>query len=144
MNSSNDHKSQQGVGLVEVLITLLVLSVGLLGMASLQLNAMKFNQLASVRSQANVLAYDIADRMRANRDSAKIGAYVISVEDEPTGSSIAEIDLQQWRNLIDRSLPDGRGSIAQSGDKFTITIIWDESRIDGIDAQQNFIYETRI
>ena len=61
----------QGFTLVEALIALLVLSIGLLGVAALQLIALQNNNNAMFRSQATYLAYDIADRMRANRDQAR-------------------------------------------------------------------------
>src|SRR5690606_37316619 len=59
-----------GFTLIEVLIALVVMSVGLLGLASLQTNTLAFNRDAYLRSQATALAYDIIDRMRANRDAA--------------------------------------------------------------------------
>jgi type IV pilus modification protein PilV len=65
----------QGFSLFEVLIALVVLSVGLLGLASLQTNTLKFNQGAYLRTQATNLAYDMADRMRANRAAAIANAY---------------------------------------------------------------------
>ena len=55
-----------GFTLIEVLIAMLVLAVGLLGLAGLQATSLKNNQSAYNRSQATQLAYDIADRMRSN------------------------------------------------------------------------------
>ena len=61
---------QAGSSLIEVLIAVLVVSVGLLGTAGLQLASLKNNQSAMQRSEAVVLTYSILDRMRANRDVA--------------------------------------------------------------------------
>ncbi|WP_438438152.1 type IV pilus modification protein PilV [Hydrogenophilus thermoluteolus] len=58
---------------IEILIAVLVLAVGLLGVAALQANALKTNQSAVARSQAAMLAYLILDAMRANRDAATSG-----------------------------------------------------------------------
>src|SRR5690606_3260878 len=66
-------RPQHGFSLIEVLVALLVLSVGLLGLAMLQIEGLKHNTDAYYRTQATVLAYDIIDRMRANSDAAKNG-----------------------------------------------------------------------
>ena len=65
---------QRGATLIEVLVAMLVLSIGLLGLAGMQMTALKSNQSAYYRSQATVLAYDIIDRMRANRADARARA----------------------------------------------------------------------
>lgn len=57
---------EAGTTLIEVLVSLVVIAVGLLGLASMQINALKFQQTASQRSEAIQAAYDLADRMRAN------------------------------------------------------------------------------
>lgn len=133
----------RGFGLLEVLVTILILSVGLLGMAALQLNAMKFNQTASVRTHAVVLAYDIADRMRANRAVARAGGYSISLTASASGRGIAGSDLTAWKEAIASSLPNGQGAVSVSGNVTKITVQWDESRSGGSVAQQ-FEFETRI
>ena len=61
-------KAQRGVSLLEVLITVLVLSVGLLGLAALQATGTKFNHGAYLRTQATALAYEMSDRMRTEVD----------------------------------------------------------------------------
>lgn len=135
---------ERGFSLLEVMVAVLVLSIGLLGMAGLQLNSLKFNQTATTRSQATVLAYDIADRMRANRAVAKAGGYDIGVDDDPSGSTVAMTDLSDWKDSLGRFLPDGNGSIARNGDTVTITVTWDESRVDSASSSQQFVFETRL
>ena len=66
MNTITYKHHNAGVGLVEVLVTLIVLSIGLLGLAALQLTGLRSNSGAESRSTASMLASDIADRMRAN------------------------------------------------------------------------------
>lgn len=64
-----------GFTLLEVLIALFVLSVGLLGLATLQATSLRYNSDSYFRTQANVLAYDIMDRMRANVARVTAGDY---------------------------------------------------------------------
>ncbi|NOS87695.1 MAG: type IV pilus modification protein PilV [Methylococcaceae bacterium] len=65
-------KTERGFTLIEVLVAMVVLSIGLLGLAGLQATSLKSNQSAYHRSQATQLAYEMADRMRANRVYAKV------------------------------------------------------------------------
>jgi type IV pilus assembly protein PilV len=134
----------RGFSLIEILISVLVLSIGVLGMAALQLNALKSNQTAAVRSHATFLAYDIADRMRANLNKSRGGDYDIALaQTAPSGFSIEDVDLAQWRAALNEQLPDGKGAVARSGDKFIVTVQWDESRVGGSSIQQ-FVYETQL
>src|SRR5262245_7129761 len=97
---------QSGMSLVEVLVTLVLVSVGLLGVAALQLTSLKSNQEAYVRSQASVLADYILDRMRANQTGFRANEYNIAIgteaEDDET---TAGRDLIRWREEIHRLLP---------------------------------------
>lgn len=126
--------------MVEVLVTVLILAIGLLGLAGLQSTALRSNHSAYMRSQATVLAYDIADRMRANRTAALNNAYNVGVGGTLTGSSMAAIDVSAWKNNLGALLPDGDGSIARANNRFTITVQWDDSR--GEEAAQEFTLRT--
>lgn len=138
------HQGSQGFGLIEVLVSLLVLGIGILGMVGLQLNAMKLNQIAAVRSQANFLAYDMADRMRANANAAQSGAYSTSfASNAPSGNSIAEQDLAQWKNALVSQLPSGAGAVSIKNNIVRITVQWDESKVGGASTQQ-YVFETRL
>ncbi|MGA9223012.1 MAG: type IV pilus modification protein PilV, partial [Pseudomonas graminis] len=68
MNARIDAR-QQGTTLIEVLVALLVLAIGLLGAAALQLNALKYTDSSRLSSQASFIAYDMMDRIRANPDA---------------------------------------------------------------------------
>ena len=144
--SDQPHKKQCGFTLLEVLIALLILSIGLLGLASLQTNGLRSNQMASMRTTATQLAYDIADRMHANPagvDAPDPLNYVIAIsKDDPviatdcesttcTPSQMATYDLAQWRSAI-RSLPGGTSSIVKTVTgtvvTHTITVYWNEYR----------------
>lgn len=59
-------KREAGTTLIEIMVSVVVIAVGLLGLASMQINALKFQQTASQRSEAIQSSYDLADRMRVN------------------------------------------------------------------------------
>lgn len=127
-----------GFSLVEVLVALLVMSVGLLGLAALQTTGVQSNTAAYMRSQATSLGYDIADRMRANRFAAIDGEYTEDFAgalpdcgDAAAGGSVAERDMSAWRISLICALPLGNGRIVQNGRTFTITVQWDDTRGEG-------------
>jgi len=131
--------SQRGATLLEVLIAMLVISVGLLGMAALQLKSVAVNQGAYQRLQAVNLAYEIADSIAINAAQANNGDYVLALaDDEPqvaVAGSVANIDLRRWITAVATSLPDGDLIItaptvilgmaaASSAREHSITICW--------------------
>ena len=140
MNHSSFSKlklaTQRGATLIEVLVALLVLSIGLLGVAALQVNALQTNASAHVRSQASVLAYDIADRMRANRAVAMAGGYNVVYATTPTGATLNDLDLANWKAALTNTLPGGEGEIATAGNIAVIRVRW----TDKLGTQ---VFETR-
>lgn len=111
--SNRARKSRQnGASLVEVLVALLLLSIGLLGVAGLQINALQVNRSAHVRSQASVLAYYIADRMRANRDSAMAGGYNLTFGETVSGTTLNKVDLANFKTELTNTLPAGDANIS--------------------------------
>ena len=147
---------QAGASLIEILIAVLVLAVGLVGLAALQASALQANHGSHLRSVATHLAYDIGDRMRANREAARAGGYDgqhAGLEcptdaggiPAPSGDMAAQ-DLTQWRLALGCGLPGGRGEIARNGDAFIITIRWDNDRLaeDANDQTEVFVTRTGI
>ncbi len=126
----------RGFSLLEILVALLVLSVGLLGLAGLQLNGLRSNQDSYNLSQAMAQAYDMADRMRANMTG--IAAYATNstvIPSDPgciTGGcsspQLAQYDLFQWNTANANLLPSGKGLVSVSGNIYTITVMWDQFR----------------
>lgn len=131
-------QNNKGFTLIEVLVALLVLSIGLLGLASLQSTTVRFNHDAYLRSQATSLAYDMADRMRANRDEVMAGSYDLGAfPGDPAvcgvvaGASVAARDMSAWQSSLSCSLPQGVGRVVRAGSTVTIGVSWDETRGQG-------------
>jgi len=117
-------RAQEGVGLLEVLITIVVLALGLLGLAGLQTVSLQLNQGALVRSQASNLAYDITERIRANWAAAD--EYDLDIDEDPESppSTLAAMDLNEWRAALEATLPAGTGSVDVDGNRVTVVIRW--------------------
>ncbi len=124
------NSAARGFSLLEVLIAVVVLSIGLLGLAGLQANGLRGNYSAYLRSQATFYANDIIDRMRANRNNALAGAYDLTVGGTPntSGTAIADMDLTEWRSQVTNNLPSGASSTVMNGGIVTVVVQWDDSR----------------
>lgn len=125
----DEPRKQRGVTLVELLVTLVVVSVGLLGIAALHLVSLRNNLHAHLRSQASVLAADMVDRMRANTIVARDSGYTVSIGGSLPADSQAAMDIGAWKTSLSQLLPEGEGSISPPAtvglDRVvTITIQW--------------------
>jgi type IV pilus assembly protein PilV len=134
----------RGFSMIEVLVAVIVLSIGLLGLAGLQSVGLAHNQSASLRSTASIMAYGILDSMRANRLIADEGGYNHTLGDPaPVGTTIPEQDVGAWINELEDRLPAGTGAIdIDAAGRITITIQWDDSR--GELPVQQFVMTTRL
>lgn len=137
-----------GFSLIEVLVSVLVLSVALLGMASLQLFGLRFQQSAYLRSQASMAAYDVLDRIRANPQGMAAGSYDnIDTDTAPadpnckrsaggcTPAQRAQTDAAEW-TLVVTTLPGGNGTVTRAGNDFTVQIDWTDLGPDGAENQR--------
>lgn len=136
---------QSGVTLIEVLIAMLVLSVGILAMAAAQGAAMKYTKVAQFKGIAVQVGYDLVDRMRANRN----GDYEFLDDYDPdddeaivlpdcsaadcNADQIAAMDLGQIRTRLREALPGGGLRIAPNGGAIDIFIIWQTPEAPGSD-----------
>lgn len=140
MKRSTCLRSQAGATLLEVLITMLVVAVGLLGAAGLQLASTRFQQTSTVRTQALIQADFIIEKMRVNNANLRLTNLAIAqanpetaylaedayananvLPDDPacgltglpdcTAAQAAQRDLREWRQSLARDLPGGRGSL---------------------------------
>lgn len=147
---------QRGFTLIEILVTLFILAIGLLGLAGLMFEGMRNNQGAYLRTQASILAYDMADRMRAN--SAQAAAYrsfttvgatttIPACASQATGcspSDQADVDLVEWTRQLQgvggdmAMVPGGSGSIQfdAATSVYTISIQWQEASRGGDAGEQ--------
>ncbi|HUW28325.1 MAG TPA: type IV pilus modification protein PilV [Sulfuriferula sp.] len=122
---------QHGFTLLEVLVAMVIVSIGLVGLAGLMMTSAKNNQSAYQRSQASWLAYDIMDRMRANRTFAQNGLYDIALGVTPPGCPtliMPPADLCQWKSELATALTTGDGSVQVQGNVATVTVSWDDRR----------------
>ena len=133
-----DATNQQGVTLLEVLIALLVLSIGLLGLAALQTRALRFSQMADMHHRAVQLVRDINERMQGNPASVRRGDYVLTRGQSPAGATgLALADLQSWQGQL-AALPAGVGEITPCSrstrikcpdiDGQIVTVYWNAAR----------------
>jgi len=139
----------EGLTLIEVLVSLIVLSIGILGLASMQTASLRFNTVANQTSQATALAYDMADRMRANLEAARAGDYNIAFQTPApacaapnTAGTMAAQDISAWRMALTCRLPEATGSIDAVGDEVRLIVRWDDSR--GENAARTFEFRTAL
>ena len=141
---STNKTYSNGFTLIEVLISTVILSIGILGTLNLQSRALMDNQDAYLRTQAILLAYDMSDRLRANanfwkntatNDNALGTVYqqgknanpapLCSNPVEPTdctGHEMATYDISHWLDNVKDILPNGTATIALSDDPNTNTL----------------------
>ncbi len=135
-------RHEKGSSLIEVLVALLVLAVGLLGLAALQTYSLKNINNSQFRTLATAYAYDMAERMRSNRAAILSGDYdaITATVSDPQCSSctpaqIAQMDGYQWNQQISQDvnaggLPEGAGTVTKSGELFNIKVAWQEQQRD--------------
>jgi type IV pilus assembly protein PilV len=136
----------RGASLIELLVAVLILGTALLTLASLQSRSLQFNQSAYFRSQANILAYDILDRIRINR--AKASDYDLAITaSAPTGTTLRDKDLKGWLDAIAVMLPDGDGTVdCDANNKCTVSILWTEQLSSSTNDNETmtFTYSSQI
>lgn len=127
-------KMQRGVSMIEVLVTILVMSVGLLGLAALQGFSLQAGQGAYYRTQATNLAYEVADFARLNR-SAAINSCSMPV-------------LASWQNFVQTQLPGGALAFQFTNcnaGEIQVTVTWNEGRMDAAEGgTEQVVITTRI
>ncbi len=135
----------QGFTLLEVLVSVLILAAGMLGVSVIQSRSLAYGQIAHLNNAANTIAYDMLDRIRANRIfsvdgtgySAGLGnipsVYPVDCEVSTcTPSQLANYDIGQWKFILDQQLPNADGTITFANGSvsrvYTITIFFDDNK----------------
>lgn len=123
----------KGVTLIEILITVLVLSIGLLGVAALQSFALQSGQYASQQTQATNMAYELADFMRV--DGSLRGTGTVP-------------DLTPWQTSAAETLPNGSVEVEFADPQLTVRVLWSDERfedeLEGDDATDVVEFVTQI
>jgi type IV pilus assembly protein PilV len=134
-------RAQEGMTLIEVLVALLILSVGLLGAAALQLNALKYTDSARMTSQASFIAYDMMDRIRANAAAD----YTVTPPTSGNLNVARDQDLYDFiSNIVNFGGATATGNITLYQRVYTITITWDDSRAaNSANFRRSFVLTSR-
>lgn len=145
VNPGRHIPSQRGLSLIEVLVTLLTVSVALLGTVGLQAFSMRLNQGAQFRIQAVLLVADLVERLEANKTGAVSGFYLLPgdsskncVAQSCSDADLAAYDLAQWHSAVFAALPHATTLVtrAEPGNPstYTIRIGWADRRNNGSDV----------
>jgi len=132
---SSKHR-QVGVSLIEVMVSVLVLGVALLGIAAMQATALRNGQSSLERSQVVAYSYSVIDAMRANRQEALAGAYNTGGMEcsVPDGGTLAQNDVSRWIESLKNGMAGSDddesvcGQIACAAEVCTVTVQWDDTR----------------
>jgi type IV pilus assembly protein PilV len=137
-------KHQIGFGLVEVLVSLLIVSVGLLGIASLQIVSLKNVGSSMERSQAVIQTYSYMDVLRANRAEAVLSNLDMAMQCDPANLAASKVQQIKWLTQLHETLgSESCGKVAcLGGGKCTITVQWDDSHAEGGSTTQQLVTET--
>ncbi|MEL0082879.1 MAG: type IV pilus modification protein PilV [Gammaproteobacteria bacterium] len=147
------HRPADGFTLIEVLVTLLILSVGLLGLAGMIGQSLKFNQGGYTRSQATFLAYEIIDAMRADASNATDyavaydnGVNHVCVTNPTSADNLVDATLGCWHERVAAELPGGTATVVNDPDadnplEYEITLIWIDRNNDNQAVNQTWTVE---
>ncbi|MGY1424264.1 type IV pilus modification protein PilV [Lysobacter sp. A289] len=137
---TSHRRKQSGTSLLEVLIAVLIMAVGMLGMAALQAVTLKNSNSSTARSQAVMQTYSLFDRLRLNRIAAMGGSYNVgwsctSAADDPDVADDDSTDFSVFNgwlvNLQNELGPGTCGRIQCAADSCTVGVRWDDSRGTG-------------
>lgn len=137
-------RGQRGMSILEAMVALVVLSLGAIGVAGVQLSTVKFNQVSQQRSVAVHHMVAMTDRMRSNLPGVRAGNYLFTFPYVSIPSSIpaavacgapcssqqvANRHLNEWLTQLAVALPSGRGTITQPGGvgaPYVVAVLWEE------------------
>lgn len=140
------HNIAGGTSLIEVLISVLILAIGLLGVAAMQAMALRNSQGAYERSLAIVQNYSMLDTMRANRNEALIGKYDLDWTcAPPTAGDLIASDLNEWITRLQSQVSRSAcGRITCAIATCTVEVRWNQSRSTGGESEESVQTSTRL
>jgi type IV pilus assembly protein PilV len=148
IHNCSSAKNQTGFAMLEVLVSLALIAIVLLGQVGLQSSALKLNKGAALRMQAVLLSDEISERIENNKAQAQAGSYdVVVAASAPaaigtdcmanscTSTALASYDLSLWQTRVAAALPGATWQITRSADTpssgmstFTIVLTWQDRR----------------
>lgn len=134
-------KQQRGSSLLEVMIAVLVLAIGMLGLAAMSAMTIKNSNSSAARSQAVVQMYSLFDTLRLHRDQANSGVFDVTdwaCETQDDDDGVGDLSVfNNWLSQVQTSLGDGEacGFLDCDGTSCTAGIRWDDSRGTGGDSE---------
>lgn len=140
-------RSQRGTSLIEVLIAVLVMAVGAMGVAAMQVVSLRNSQSSLERTQVAVATYSILDSMRANRTAATQGFYdtARTCTVPATNDSLVGSDLSRWYTELQEGInTNACASIDCNGDVCTVVVEWNDERASGGADDQSLTTTSRI
>ena len=154
--------TQKGFTLLEVMISIAILAIGMLGIAGLQMVSIEHNNAAYLRSQAVTISQDIVERMRNNPLAVSAGAFdLVNSNTTPvandecltsdvgcTTNALALIDKTQWSLMINslnddntkQQLPNAKATVTKHANKenlFTVKVEWEIKKLASVSGSQS-------
>lgn len=141
------HRAQRGVSLIEVLVSLLIVTVGMLGAVALQATALRNNQGSFERTQTSILTQGIFDAMRTNLPGVSANGYntggMVCVA--PAAANLATSDIARWVNNLHAQInPGACGAIQCAAGVCTVSVQWDDSRATGGSSAQTITVRAQL
>lgn len=148
MKIPNATHRARGAGLIEVLVAVLIFSLGLIGMLGLQSRALQRAESAYARSQATMLSYYMLDALRIDRTRAIAGDYNLTKTCQIVADSGTLITHQQhhWLTAIKTTMGDAGtcGEIICNSNTCTVRIYWDDDRATPTAAEASIEVRTQL
>ena len=149
-NGCSSPEQNRGSTLTEVLVTVVVMAVGLLGSASVQVTSLITTDSTYNRTQSAMSAYNIMDYIRANRESALNGGYNINLSafsdlSTPSGNSIAETDRYHWFQTLNKNIPSAKAAInCDASGICAVKVQWDDTRAEGSTSTKDIVLNAQL
>lgn len=144
-NTNQKPTTQTGFSMIEVLVAILIVSVGLMGMALLQSMALKYSQSSNYRTQAVNLSSNLLEQVRANRAEASsyVGTFTATAGTcASTGNGmVAATFINEWRCQMHKQLGAGaKAVVSRSNNQIEVQITWADSWWEAQSSRQKYTF----